>query len=376
MKCVGSTRRIENLKEARTALEVDVNGCIVIPGFIDPGLSATSERTTSRRRGPKKSREIFEENLELMRSCLQHGTLTVGVKADEPGGFPAAVPLLKQLARIGDSPVGMMRTWKVPRTPRFPEEMRDFLATLDVIRRRKLAHFIEISAVERSSPFASAMLTALKQSRLPLTLLCNKGEDGETLALISALQPASVRCSTWIGEAEAKMTAALARLVMFSPGNDIAEACGFGMRHVIDHGGAIALTSGYDARSAPGFSMQTAIARAVALGRISIEEAISAATVNAAYALGQGSKTGTIEAGKRADIAVLGIPDYHELPRQFGINQVRMVIRDGQVVFNRGRWKIEAHAHERANATERVPPERLNGRVRPEHFRRERSQAG
>jgi imidazolonepropionase-like amidohydrolase len=84
--------------------------------------------------------------------------------------------------------------------------------------------------------------------------------------------------------------------------------------------------------------------------------------VNAAYAVGQGSKTGTIEAGKRADIAVLAIPDYQELPRLFGINQVRMALREGQVVFNRGRWKIGAH-------------EPISGGMRAEPFGRAKSQA-
>lgn len=368
VKSVGSTRRIENLKEARAAAEIDVHDCVVMPGFVDPGLSTTSERGGFHRRGPKKSREIYDENLELMRSCLQHGTLTVEMKANEPGSFPSAVPLLRQLSKIGDNPVGMIRTWKVSRPPHSEEEMREFLATIEVIRKRRLVHFIELVSTLSSVPlgmlpFGPPLISALEQSGIPIKLDCSTGAPEEMESWMSGLRPACVTCSTWISEAAAAIAATLGRVVMFSPGSDIAEACGPGMRQVVDCGGAVALTSGYNAISAPGYSMQIAIARAVGLGRLSIEEAITAATVNSAYALGQGSRTGTIEVGRQADLTVLAVPDYHELPRQFGINQVRMAVRAGQVVFNRGRWKMESHV------------EPLGRGMRTEHLRRARSQA-
>lgn len=352
------------MKEARTALEIDVHGCVLMPGFIDPGLSTSSERAEFEKRGPKKSREIFDENLELMRSCLQHGTLTVEIKVDEPGSFPAAVPLLRQLAKIGDNPVGMVRTWKISRVPQFREEMDDLQATIEVVKRRKLAQFIEIATGDGSEAFWPAMISALRAANIPLKVDLSKGLDPSLDAAIAETNPVSVTCSTWVSDAEARRDAMLGQVAMFSPGSDIAEACGPGMRNVADHGGAIALTSGYDARSARSYSMQIAIARAVALGKLSIEEAITAATINSAHALGQGAQTGTIEAGKRADITVLAIPDYRELPRQFGINQVRQVLRAGQVVFNRGRWRIGAHADEPRD-----------GGMRPEPLRRARSQA-
>jgi imidazolonepropionase len=364
VKSVGSTRRIENLKEARTALEIDVSGCVVMPGFIDPGLRTSSAPAEFQKRGPKKTREIFDENLELMRSCLQHGTLTVEMKVEEPGRCPAAVPLLRQLAKIGDNPIGMMRTWKVSQIPEFEDEFDEFLATLDVIRRRKLAHFVEIGPEVGASRFGGSIFEALRLATIPLKFDSSRCAAEDWVREPGGLMPASITHSTFISEDVARHCADSSQIAMFSPGSDIAEACGSGMRRVFDHGGAIALTSGYDARSARGYSMQIAIARAVALGGLSVEEAISAATVNAAYAIGQGSQTGTIQMGKRADIAVLAIPDYRELPRQFGINQVRQVLRQGQVVFNRGRWKIGAHAEDHRD-----------GGMRTESLRRARSQA-
>jgi imidazolonepropionase len=81
------------------------------------------------------------------------------------------------------------------------------------------------------------------------------------------------------------------------------------------------------------------------------EEAWGAATINAAYAVGCGDITGSLEIGKQADLLILNVTDYREIPRQFGINHVAMVFRDGAIVLNRTRW--------------RAPVEQPARRVRP-----------
>jgi imidazolonepropionase len=85
--------------------------------------------------------------------------------------------------------------------------------------------------------------------------------------------------------------------------------------------------------------MQMAIALAVGRMRLTPEEAITAATVNAAHASGIGRRAGTLEVGKQADLVLLNLSNYRELPRQFGINHVGLVLRAGNVVFNRIGWK-------------------------------------
>jgi imidazolonepropionase len=85
--------------------------------------------------------------------------------------------------------------------------------------------------------------------------------------------------------------------------------------------------------------MQMAITLAVNRMNLTLEEAIATATVNAAYASGIGAKVGTLEAGKRADLQVLNLTDYRDLPRQFGVNHVGLVIKSGTIAFNRIKWK-------------------------------------
>lgn len=59
-------------------------------------------------------------------------------------------------------------------------------------------------------------------------------------------------------------------------------------------------------------------------------EALNAATINAAFAIGLGDRLGSIEAGKQADLLVIDAPDYRHLAYQFGGNLVETVIKNGR----------------------------------------------
>ena len=61
-------------------------------------------------------------------------------------------------------------------------------------------------------------------------------------------------------------------------------------------------------------------------------EAIVAATINAAHAIGEASSVGSLEPGKKADIVILDAPNHRFLGYKFGVNLVETVIKDGEVV--------------------------------------------
>jgi len=62
------------------------------------------------------------------------------------------------------------------------------------------------------------------------------------------------------------------------------------------------------------------------------EEALTAATLHGAAALGLASRTGSVEVGKQADLLVADIPDYRSLAYHFGTNHVRTTIKNGTVL--------------------------------------------
>ena len=79
-------------------------------------------------------------------------------------------------------------------------------------------------------------------------------------------------------------------------------------------------------------NMQFAIYLAVRFCGLKIEEAINAATINAAYSLNIANRTGSIEAGKDADLILMNLSDYREIPYEYASNPVSFTIRGGNIL--------------------------------------------
>jgi imidazolonepropionase len=103
-------------------------------------------------------------------------------------------------------------------------------------------------------------------------------------------------------------------------------------RAMIDAGAAVALATDLNPGSAPCFSMPLVMAMACRYQRLSPPEALNAATLNAAHAIGLGAALGSLEVGKQADMLILNVPDYRHLMYHLGGNPVETVIKRGAVV--------------------------------------------
>jgi imidazolonepropionase len=106
-------------------------------------------------------------------------------------------------------------------------------------------------------------------------------------------------------------------------------------RKLIDSGVALALATDYNPGSSPTLNMQMVLSLACTQMKMTPEEAIIAATVNAAYSLGYGHSKGRIEPMADADIAIFDCEDYRELPYWFGSNRCWMTIVGGEVVWQK-----------------------------------------
>jgi imidazolonepropionase len=96
---------------------------------------------------------------------------------------------------------------------------------------------------------------------------------------------------------------------------------------------AIALGSDLNPGTCWCVSMPFAMALACRGMRLTPAEALVAATLNAAYAIGRGADLGSLEPGKQADMLILETPDYRQLAYRVGENLVERVIKRGQVVY-------------------------------------------
>jgi len=105
-------------------------------------------------------------------------------------------------------------------------------------------------------------------------------------------------------------------------------------RELIAQGGALALATDLNPGTCWCESMQFIVALACRYLRLLPAEALTAATINAAYAIGLGERVGSLEPGKLADLLVLDTDDYRALGYRFGTNLVRTVIKRGEVVVD------------------------------------------
>lgn len=108
-------------------------------------------------------------------------------------------------------------------------------------------------------------------------------------------------------------------------------------RAIIEAGGSLALATDLNPGTCYCESMQLMIALACRYMRLAPAEAIAAATINSAHAVGMGETVGSLEPGKQADILVLNVSGYQSLGYRFGSNLVDKVIKRGRVVVQQVR---------------------------------------
>ncbi len=107
-------------------------------------------------------------------------------------------------------------------------------------------------------------------------------------------------------------------------------------RRLIEAGVPVALATDCNPGSSHTESMPMVLVLAVFELGLSIEESLTAATLNAACCLGLGAEIGSIEPGKRADLALLGLPNLLHLAYHYGINPVAAVVKGGRLAQQQG----------------------------------------
>jgi len=104
-------------------------------------------------------------------------------------------------------------------------------------------------------------------------------------------------------------------------------------RRLVQAGVPVALATDCNPGSSHTESMPMIVVLAVIQLGLTIEEALTAATLNAACSLGLGTEIGSIETGKRADLVLLDAPNLLHLAYHYGINPVAAVVKGGRVAL-------------------------------------------
>ena len=105
-------------------------------------------------------------------------------------------------------------------------------------------------------------------------------------------------------------------------------------REMIAAGLPLALATDYNPGSTPSGNMNFVVATACIKMKITPEEAINAATINGAYAMGISETHGSITIGKKANLIITKpVPSYYQLPYAFGSNLIETVLIEGEILI-------------------------------------------
>ena len=291
--------------------------------------------------------QLLEKTERNFRKFLNHGTTTIEAKSGYGLTLENEIKSLQVLASLNERN-------KLEVIPTFlgahaiPEEhihsrdtyIRNLIQVMiPRIAQEGLAQFCDVFCEEGyySVEEARSILVAAKAAGLGLRIHADVlGRNGGA-KLAAELGVRSADHLRWINDSDIEALKQSGVLATLLPGT----AFNLGLerhapaRKLIAAGVPVALATDFNPGTCFTMNMQIILAFACRQMRMSPAEVITAATVNGAYSLGLSDKIGTLEEGKQADIVLMGVSDYRELPHFFGVNHCIVTIKKGNVVFNR-----------------------------------------
>jgi len=347
---VGPSRRLENLQQAREAIEINAAGRVVMPGFVDchPHLVFPAGTGEDPDRGVRAIRSFTAHRLEFrarayLEAMARHGTTTVEVKTGCGPDESAESKVLRVLSSLRYNPVDVIPSFLF----RLPASLNgdtgaaaEFIMGefLPKIRRRGTAQFADLAW--DADPNLAGYFNRYLESARGMGFACKIHADQQSpadaieMALrhrvvsIDHLEHAGATGAPQLAEAGIMATL----LPCAGPGSDCAPPA----RALIDAGVSIALGTNFNPYHTPTLNMQAVVAMACWRFGMTTEEAITAATVNSAWALGCAGRVGSLEPGKSADLILLNANDYRDLSGNLGTNLVHMTMKRGRFIYKEG----------------------------------------
>lgn len=288
----------------------------------------------------KELKKATSKHLDAM---MQHGTTTVEIKSGYGLSEDAEIKMLEAISELANEHLATIRSTFLGAhalPPEYKDRRSDYLdllcdRMLPHIAKRKLAQFCDVFcevgyfSVEETRH----ILEKARSVGLALKLHSDEFNSIGGTRLAAELQATSVDHLEHISDdaiehlSHANTVATVLPGVSFFLNNRYAPA-----RKIIDAGIPLAIASDFNPGSCMSFSMPLMMTIACTHMSLTPEEAITAATVNGAAALGMSDQVGSLEVGKRADIILYEIPNYRYLSYHFGANLVSKVIKNGTIL--------------------------------------------
>lgn len=372
IEAVGTTEEVQagvNLEECQI---IEAEGKTVLPGFVDShthfifggfradefswrlkgdsymsimerggGINATVEAT--RAASLEELEALGRERLDTM---LEFGVTTVEGKSGYGLDCDTELRQLRAMKRLNEThPVDIVPTFLGPHSvlPEYKGRQREFLdmqlnEVMPLVKAENLAEFADIFCEDNvfSVEDSRYYLNRAKEMGFKLKLHADEMVQlggAELAAEVGAVSADHLLQASDEGirrMAEAGVITTLLPATAFCLKEPFARG-----RRMIDEGCAAAIASDLN----PGSCFTNSIPLLIALGciymQLSIEEVITALTINGAAAAGRADIVGSLEPGKKADAVILKYPSIQYLPYHTGINLAETVLKNGKVVYKK-----------------------------------------
>jgi imidazolonepropionase len=363
---VGKRAELEPLIDAGTEV-IDAGGRVVLPGFVDAhthpvfagnrvdefeervaGVSYQEiaargggiQSTVSRTRAASVD-DLVTTGRRYADWFLRGGTTTIEAKSGYGLSLEDEIKILRAIKRLNDeTPLRYVPTFlgahSVP--PEYRARRDEYISLivdemLPQIAGQKLAEYCDVFCEQKvfTTDESWKILSAARCQGLGLRMHADQLSLSGGAKLAAELGTST---ADHLEQTDAEGIAALKQAgvqPVLLPGSVYAlgSARYPAAREMIDAGLAVVLATDFNPGSSPTPSMTMILSLAATHMKMSPAEAITAATINAAYSLNRGDQIGSLEPGKIADVVIHDCSDYRELSYFFGIQHAWQIFVGG-----------------------------------------------
>ncbi|MGE7954215.1 imidazolonepropionase [Lysinibacillus xylanilyticus] len=357
----------------RVAEVIDASGKIVMPGLVDchthlvhggtreqefnmrlngstymeimnagGGIHATTKRTRE-----TSFEDLYEKTMHHLDVFLKHGVTTVEAKSGYGLDWETEkkqLEVAKKLQATHDIDVvsTFMGAHAVPRDYKGRED--EFV---DVVIHDMLPQVAKLELAEFNDVFcekgvftpeqSQRILEAGKAHGLTAKIHADEIEPYKGAELAAEVGAISAEHLLVASDEGIQKMAEAGTIAVLLPGTAFFLRAPFARgRLMIDEGVPVAISTDFNPGSSPTMSLPFIMNLACMHMGMTLEEVLTATTINAAYALNRGHQIGSLETGKQADIIILDVANYKQLQYFYGMNHTNTVIKDGRVVVQDG----------------------------------------
>ncbi len=361
--------QIGKKKDVQISDEIDVidaEGKVVLPGFVDSHthtvFAGSRENEFAMRAEGKSYQEIAEAGggilstmnatcaatkKELKRiasrrldAMLRNGTTTVEIKSGYGLSPESEMKILEAISELKNESYGTIVATFLGAHAFPPEFKENKQAYVDRICDYMIPHFAERKLAMFVDVFCELGYFSIPQTEQILLTAKHHGLipklHADQLNAIGAAELGARLNAISVDHLEKLTDEGISALQNSSAIATVLPGCSFFLNHpyaparkLIDANVPVAIATDFNPGSQMCYSMQMMLTIACTHMNMTPEEAITAATLNGAAALGLSSEVGSIELGKQGDVVLYDVKDYRYIPYHYGTNHVWKVVKNG-----------------------------------------------